>query len=54
VELRVQHGTGAITLVRVEHRGMDRFGAPSVRSALASPGGWPGILNHHARVVGGG
>jgi len=39
------------TRVTLEHRGLDAYGEKleAVRSALDSPGGWPGILEDFAR-----
>jgi uncharacterized protein YndB with AHSA1/START domain len=53
VELQfIADGTG--TLVRLEHRNLDRFGAASeeVWKALDSPGGWTGLLESFAKDAG--
>jgi uncharacterized protein YndB with AHSA1/START domain len=48
----IPDGTG--TRVEFEHRNLERFGdkAAAVRDAISSPGGWPGILDEFAKVVG--
>ena len=46
---------GEGTLVKLEHRNIERFGAKweQMRAGISSPGGWPGILQAYvARAAG--
>ncbi len=45
---------GASTLVALEHRHLERHGetAEAIREAVSSVGGWPGLLNRYAEVLG--
>ena len=55
VEVRfIAAGPGA-TEVRLEHRGLERFGesAAALRAGVDSPGGWPMLLAKFAETAGG-
>ncbi len=53
VEVTFTPAVGGRTLVALEHRNLDRFGAAAeaVRSAISSPGGWPGIIGDFAKAA---
>lgn len=55
VEVTFTPATEGRTLVRLEHRNLERFGdaAEATRGALDSDGGWKGILDLYAGVVAG-
>jgi uncharacterized protein YndB with AHSA1/START domain len=44
---------GGGTRIEFEHRNLERFGdkAATVRDQIASPGGWPGILDEYVKAV---
>lgn len=44
---------GAGTLVRLEHRDIERFGTQhaQMRAGIAGPNGWPSILGHFAELA---
>ncbi|MBV9702375.1 MAG: SRPBCC family protein [Methylobacteriaceae bacterium] len=53
VEVRFTAEGENATVVELEHRHLDRFGADAeaVRKSIDSPGGWGGILEHFAAAV---
>ena len=53
VEVRFTPDGENATLVRLEHRNLDRFGdgAEAVRAALDSPGGWHGLMIRFAEAA---
>ena len=46
VEVRFTSEAAKLTVVELEHRDLERYGAAAadLRAAIANPGGWPGIL----------
>jgi uncharacterized protein YndB with AHSA1/START domain len=54
VEVRFMSEGPSTTRVELEHRGLEIFDerAEELRRSLASPEGWPGILDRYAEVAG--
>lgn len=54
IEVRFAAGDGGGTRVELEHRAFERHGEETAgyRDALASPQGWPYILDRYARAAG--
>jgi uncharacterized protein YndB with AHSA1/START domain len=53
VEVRFDAQASGATEVNLEHRRLERYGdaVAGVRAALASPGGWGGLLEQYARTL---
>lgn len=53
VEVRFEAKGSDVTEVTLEHRHLERYGdaAIALRAALASPGGWSGLLEHYAKAL---
>ena len=51
VELTFSPVTGGGTLVRLEHRNLERFGADAEKHAASLDGGWPRLMGEFAKFI---